>query len=237
MTALWGAVIASGLYHGLNPGMGWPLAVSSALMEQRRYAMPLALAMLAVGHFLAMVAILLPFSLLFFLVDWEVEIRVGAGLLVVAVGLYLLVNRRHPRFLARVPPSRLVLWSLLAATAHGAGLMLVPIYLGICAIAETDTGHLAAQSLMQNDIVTAFLVAATHTLAMTLAGSVLAVAFYLWLGLRFLSKTWLNLDVVWALSLILVGGFGIYSALWGHSTTGTPVYSDEQAAPLTAEDV
>lgn len=216
VAALWGAVIASGIYHGLNPGMGWPLAVSSALMEQRGRAMPKALAVLALGHFLAMVAILLPFSMLFFLVDWETEIRVGAGLIVMAVGGYLLINRRHPRFLARVPPSRLALWSFLAATAHGAGLMLVPIYLGICAIADTDTGHLAAQTLMQNDVMTAFAVAATHTFAMTIAGGVLAVIFYLWLGLRFLSKTWLNLDVVWALSLIVVGGFGVYAALWGH---------------------
>lgn len=216
LAALWGAVILSGLYHGLNPGMGWPLAVSSSLMAGDSRAMPRALMMLALGHFLAMVAILLPFSLLFFLVDWEIEIRVGAGVLVVAMGVYLLINRKHPRILARVHPARLAWWSFLAATAHGAGLMLVPIYLGICAIAETDTGHLAAQKLMSNDLWTAFLVAGAHTFAMTLAGGVLAVVFYVWLGLRFLSKTFLNLDVVWASSLILVGGFGVFAALHGH---------------------
>lgn len=228
MAALWGAVILSGLYHGLNPGMGWPLAVSSALMAQRVRAMPAALVMLAVGHFLAMVVILLPFSLLFFLVDWEIEIRVGAGLLVLAMGVYLLVNRRHPRFLARVPPSRLALWSFLAATAHGAGLMLVPIYLGLCAIAELDTGHRAVQTLMQSDIATVFLVAAVHTLAMTLAGGALALVFYLWLGLRFLSRSWFNLDFVWAVSLILVGGFGIYSALLGHPSLAEQSYSSNR---------
>ena len=68
MTALWGAVIFSGLYHGINPGMGWPLAVSAALMERKHKALPKALAMLAVGHFLAMIGILLPFSLMIFLV-------------------------------------------------------------------------------------------------------------------------------------------------------------------------
>ncbi len=216
MTALWGAVIFSGFYHGVNPGMGWPLAVSAALMEQDGKAMPKALAMLALGHFLAMIAILLPFSLLYFLVEWEVEIRVGAGLLVVGMGLYLLINRRHPKFLARVHPTRLALWSFLAAMAHGAGLMLVPIYLGICAIAADDTGHLAAQSLMGNNVTTAFFVAGAHTLAMTAIGGLIAVIIYLWLGLRFLSKTWFNLDVVWAVSLVIVGAFGIGSALYGH---------------------
>lgn len=216
VTALWGAVIFSGLYHGINPGMGWPLAVSAALMERNPRAMPRALAMLALGHFLAMIAILLPFSLMIVLIEWEVQIRVGAGALVIAMGVYLMINRRHPKFLARVHPARLALWSFLAAMAHGAGLMLVPIYLGLCAIGADEAGHLAAQSLMGNTLVTAFVVAAVHTFSMTLAGGIIAVAIYLWLGLKFLSRTWFNLDLVWALSLILVGAFGIYSALTGH---------------------
>ncbi|WP_227268475.1 hypothetical protein [Roseobacter weihaiensis] len=216
LTALWWAVIFSGFYHGVNPGMGWPLAVSAALMERKRRAMPKALGLLAVGHFLAMIVILLPFTLMFFLVDWEVEIRIGAGILVMAMGGYLLINRRHPRLLARVHPARLTLWSFLAATAHGAGLMLVPIYLGICAIGADETGHLAAQALMGSNIMTAFGVAAIHTMTMTVSGGALAAVIYFWLGLRFLSKTWLNLDLVWALSLVLVGGFGILSVYLGH---------------------
>ncbi|NEK24751.1 hypothetical protein GV827_20470 [Sulfitobacter sp. JBTF-M27] len=216
MAALWGAVIFSGLYHGINPGMGWPLAVSAALMERRHAAMPKALAMLAFGHFLAMIAILLPFSLMIFLVDWQIEIRVGAGLLVIAMGIYLVINRKHPKFLARVHPARLALWSFLAAMAHGAGLMLVPIFLGLCAVGADETGHLAAQALMGDNVVTAFAVALAHTLAMTIAGGIIAVVIYVWLGLKFLSRTWFNLDLVWALSLIAVGTFGITSAIAGH---------------------
>jgi hypothetical protein len=216
VAALWGAVIVSGLYHGINPGMGWPLAVSAALMERRHKAMPKALAMLALGHFLAMIGILLPFSMMIVLIQWEVEIRIGAGLLVIAMGCYLLINRRHPKILARVHPARLALWSFLAAMAHGAGLMLVPIYLGICAVGQEEAGHLAAQNLMGNNIMTAFAVAAVHTLSMTIAGGLIAVVIYFWLGLKFLSRTWFNLDVVWALSLVLVGAFGIYAALMGH---------------------
>ncbi|SLN68711.1 hypothetical protein PEL8287_03828 [Roseovarius litorisediminis] len=205
--------MGAGVYHGLNPGMGWPLAVSAALMEKRRSALWGALAALAAGHFLAMTAILLPFSMMAALVEWQTSIRVGAGLLVVVLGLYLLINRRHPRFLARVPPSRLALWSFLAAMAHGAGLMLVPIFLGICAPSEVDAGHGAAGALMAGNVGTAFFVAFVHTLAMSLAGGILAAIMYFWLGLKFLSKTWFNLDVVWALSLIVVGGIGVATAL------------------------
>lgn len=189
--------------------MGWPLAVSAALMERRRAAMPKALAAMAAGHFLAVAVILLPFSLMTALVTWERELRIGAGLLVVAMGVYLLINRRHPRFLARVPPGRLALWSFLAAMAHGAGLMLLPLYLGICGDPDmVDEGHRAAGTLMADTLWTALLVAGLHTAAMSLAGGVFAVGVYLWLGLKFLTRTWFNLDVVWALSLVLVGSIG-----------------------------
>ncbi|MEO0343612.1 MAG: hypothetical protein AAF198_09255 [Pseudomonadota bacterium] len=220
LTALWWAVILSGIYHGINPGMGWPLAVSAALMERKKSAIPKALAMLAFGHFLAMIVILLPFSMITFLVARETELRIGAGFLVIAMGVYLLINRKHPKILARVHPTKLALWSFLAATAHGAGLMLVPIYLGICGLLEpggiSGTGHAAAQSLMSNDIISAFLVAAAHTVAMTFAGAIIALFVYFWFGLQFISRSWFNLDIVWALSLVLVGTFGIFSAYIGH---------------------
>ncbi|MFD0917297.1 hypothetical protein ACFQ14_12850 [Pseudahrensia aquimaris] len=216
LTALWWAVIFSGIYHGINPGMGWPLAVSAGLMERKHSALPKALGMLAFGHLLAMLAILLPFSLVTLLITWEMELRIGAGLLVIAMGVYLLINRRHPKFLARVHPARLALWSFLAAMAHGAGLMLVPIYLGICAVGASDSGHEAARTLMSGNIGNALAVAIVHTLAMTVAGGILATIIYFWLGLKFLSRTWFNLDIVWAVSLVLVGLFGIYSAYLGH---------------------
>ncbi len=145
--ALWAAVVLSGLYHGANPGMAWPLAVSAALMERRGLALPKAIAGLGAGHFLAMLAILVPFSMMTALMLWRRQIRVGAGVLVIGLGIVLLFYRRHPRFLTRVPPHRLVLWSFLVATAHGAALMLVPIYLGLCA-ANGDAGHAAMAELM-----------------------------------------------------------------------------------------
>src|SRR6056297_572675 len=190
--------------------MGWPLAVSSALMERAPGSLWRALLALAGGHLAAMAAILLPFSALVALVEWERAIRIGAAGLVIGLGLYLLINRRHPRFLARVPPGRLALWSFLAAMAHGAGLMLVPIYLGICGTVDTDTGHAAADTLIGGNVTIAAAVALLHTGAMMLSGGALAFGVYRWLGLKFLSKGWFNLDLVWALSLILVGGLSLW---------------------------
>ena len=171
--------------------------------------------MLALWHFLAMIRILLPFSLMVVLIEWELEIRVVVGVLVITMGVYLLINRRHLKILSLVHPARLVLWSFLAAMAHGAGLMLVPIYLGLCAVGADEAGHLAAQCPMGNTVAMAFALAVLHTISMTVAGGAIAVAIYMWLGLKFLSRTWFNLDLVWALSLILVGTIGIYSAYNG----------------------
>ncbi|MEM9145928.1 MAG: hypothetical protein AAGC57_06985 [Pseudomonadota bacterium] len=203
----------SGLYHGLNPGMGWPLAVSAALMERRPPALWQALGALAAGHAVAMLAILLPFAAMALLIDWEREIRIGAGALVIGLGAWMLIVRRHPRFLARVPPSRLALWSFLVALAHGAALMLVPIYLGLCAVAELDPGHAAAWSLMRGTAGLAILVAAAHTLAMMVAGGALAYGVYRWLGLAFLRQGWFDLETVWAASLVAVGIVAIATAV------------------------
>ncbi|MEJ6707462.1 MAG: hypothetical protein QNK92_01315 [Amylibacter sp.] len=83
-------------------------------------------------------------------------------------------------------------------------------------LARVHPAHLAAQSLMGSNMMTAFFVAAVHTLAMTVTGGIIATIIYFWIGLKFLSKTWFNLDIVWALSLILVGAFGIYAAYNSH---------------------
>ncbi|MEM8851266.1 MAG: hypothetical protein AAGE03_14685 [Pseudomonadota bacterium] len=202
----------SGFYHGVNPGMGWPLVVSAALFEGRRAALWPALGALALGHFVAMLAILLPFTLMTTLIRYERELSLTAGGIVIAMGLYLLATRRHPRFLSRVPPSKLALWSFLVALAHGAALMLVPIYLGICGLADADAGHRAAGLLMGNAAL-ALVVAVLHTGAMIAGGGLVAYAVHRWLGLQFLKKGWFDLELVWALSLISVGGLGIWAAI------------------------
>ncbi len=210
---LWLAVILSGFYHGANPGMGWPLAVSSALFERKASSLNRALGALALGHFLAMLVVLLPFSAMTTLAAYERPLRLGAGVLVAALGLWLLITRRHPRFLSRVPPDRLVLWSFLVALVHGAALMLVPIYLGLCGPGDLDAGHRAAGALMARSAAIMLGVAALHTAAMLVTGGLIAWIVYRWVGLKFLSQGWFDLEAIWALSLILVGGLGIWAAL------------------------
>lgn len=206
---LWLAVIASGLYHGVNPGMGWPLAVSAGMMERSPRALLSALWPLATGHLLAMLLVLLPFALLITIVEWQRTIQIGASLLVIGFGLYRLANRRHPKALARISPAQLGLWSFAVALAHGAALMLVPIYLGLCREADLDRGHAAAGSLINTNLGMAVLVAIVHAAAMIAAGGCCAWLAYRTLGLKFISRSWFNLDAVWAVSLILVGAIGL----------------------------
>ena len=206
---LWLAVIASGLYHGVNPGMGWPLAVSAGLMERSPRALVSALWPLAIGHLLAMLLVLLPFVLLIAMVEWQRSIQIGASLLVIGFGLFRMANRRHPKVLARISPAQLGLWSFAVALAHGAALMLLPIYLGLCREADLDRGHAAAGSLINANLGMAVLVAIVHAAAMIAAGGCCAWLAYRTLGLKFISQSWFNLDAVWAVSLILVGAIGL----------------------------
>jgi len=211
---LWLIVVASGIYHGLNPAMGWPLAVSAGMMGGGRRDLFRALGLLALGHLLAMASILLPFTLLTALVQWQQALRVGAALAVIAFGLWLFARgRRHPRIIARIRPTQLALWSFAVATAHGAGLMLLPIYLGICRTQNMDPGHRAAGALIGGDLATAVAVAGAHTAAMICAGGLIAVAVHAWLGLRVLSRSWFNLERVWASSLVAVGAIAL-SVAW-----------------------
>lgn len=120
----------------------------------------------------------LPFALLATLVFWQREIQLVASLLVIGFGVYLLFQRRHVRVLARIPPTQLGLWSFVIAMAHGAGLMLVPIYLGLCSPADMDIGHRAAGTLISANLGMALLVSMVHTLSMFIAGGLLAWLVY-----------------------------------------------------------
>src|SRR5215213_11587318 len=193
--------------------MGWPLAVSAGLMERSSRALVAALWPLTVGHLLSMLVVLLPFSLLVALVQWQQQIQIGASLLVLGFGMFRFVNRRHPRVLARIRPTQLGLWSFAVAIAHGAGLMLVPIYLGLCRTSDFDKGHEAAGTLMNANLAMALLVSAVHAIAMIAAGGCSAWLVYRYLGLKFVSRSWFNLDTIWAVSLCLVGAIALVFGL------------------------
>jgi len=196
--------------------MGWPLAVSAGLMDKSPRALLRALWALAAGHLLATFLVLLPFAFLLVLAEWQRPIQIGASLLVVGFGVYRLIDRRHPRSLARIPPTQLALWSFAVAIAHGAALMLVPIYLGLCQAFELDAGHEAAGTLVQASLGMAVLVSLVHVTAMVGAGGCLAWLVYRHLGLKFVSRSWFNLDAVWATSLVVVGAvaLGLNLASW-----------------------
>lgn len=215
-SALWLAVIGLGLYHGLNPAMGWPLAVANGLADRRAASVFATLLPLGGGHFAAIAVGLAPFALLSWYVAWSQAIRIGAGVAVLLFGVFKLINRRHPRLLARIPPTRLAWWSFLMATAHGAGLMLAPFMLGLCAApghADAAAALARAQANIGTNLAATVLVATVHTLATLLAGMAMAWIVYRYLGLRFLRRAWLNLDAVWGASLVLAGAAGIGLAL------------------------
>ncbi len=209
VAALWLAVVASGRKHRVNPGMGWPLAVSAGMMEKSPRALMSALWALAAGHLMAMLLMILPFSLLVTLVYWQRQIRIGASLLVIGFGVFRFVDRRHPRALARIRPAELGLWSVAVAIAHGAGLMLVAIYLGLCRAGGLDRGDEAASTLISANLGMAVLVSIVHSGAMIAAAGLSAWLVYRYLGLKFVSRSWFNLDATWAVTLVLVGALSL----------------------------
>jgi hypothetical protein len=224
---LWIGVVAIGAYHGLNPAMGWPLAVANGMAAKRGAAVVATFAPLGAGHLLAMTLVLVPFALLSWLMAWSREIRIGAGVLVVLFGVWRLCVRRHPRWLARVRPTQLVLWSLLMATAHGAALMLLPVFMGLCEAPMSAPGlppgtfdHVAVMALMRSNVATAVAVSLLHSVAMIASGLAAAWVVYRYLGLRALRSAWLNLDTAWALCLIASGSAAVAMTLYRPNAWG-----------------
>jgi hypothetical protein len=210
----WSTIVALGAYHGLNPGMGWLFAVSNGLQARRAEGVLRALPPLALGHFAAMLAALLPFTLLLLYLERFGAIRAAAGGLLVIFGVYKLLSRRHPRFLARIGPSHLVLWSFFVATAHGAGLMLVPVVLGLCTnAADAQRGHQALLELARGSLGMTLAAVSVHTTAMLVTAGTIAWVVYRYVGLRLLRSAWVNVDLLWAALLIIAGAIALAAAL------------------------
>jgi hypothetical protein len=219
---LWAGVVAIGIYHGLNPAMGWPLAVARGLDQKRGAAVFGSWMPLGAGHLLAMAMVLVPFAVLAWLLQWSREIRIVVGVGVLLFGVAQLVLPQRHRRLARIKPTQLALWSFLMATAHGAALMLLPILMGLCdapAAAAGPFDHAAMMDLMRTSLGTAVVVSLVHTAAMIGSGLSAAWIVYRYLGLRALRTAWLNLDKVWALGLIASGGAAVMTAMAVTSST------------------
>lgn len=202
----WIALFALGAFHGLNPGMGWLFAVALGMQERRRQAVWRALLPLGIGHSLAVIAVVgiaivaglaIPMRYL----QWPV------ALVLVVLGITRLVRHRHPRWAQmRVNMKGLTLWSFLMASAHGAGLMVVPLFLGIAAQAEAAC-HASGTTV--NTPAMALGATAVHAIGYLAVTALIAVLIYEKLGLGLLRKAWINLDLIWAVALIGTGALTV----------------------------
>ena len=197
----WLALVGLGAFHGLNPAMGWLFAVALGLHRRRRAVVLEALAPIAIGHALAMLAVALAVVLLGLVVDQRM-LRLAGGVLLIGWTVYhALYGARHRlRFGMQVGMAGLGLWSFLMASAHGAGLMLVPVLIPLC-LAGAPAQDLTAAGAPP----VALAAVGVHTLAMLATTGIIALAVYEWFGVAFLRRGWFNLDLIWIMSLVATG--------------------------------
>jgi hypothetical protein len=201
-TALW-LMLLLGAYHGINPGMGWLFAVALGMQEQKGSAVARALVPIAFGHALSIGIVVVTAAFVGMALPREV-IRYSVAALLFGLGIFSLARHYHPRWVRmRVGFRDLTLWSFLMATAHGAGLMLLPVLLSGSTVEAADhtAGHhhtFAAASPL-----TAVLATAVHTIAYLAVTGLIAGVVYRKFGLAILRKAWLNLDAVWAAALVV----------------------------------
>ena len=207
---------ALGAFHGLNPAMGWLFAVALGLQQQSAWAVTRALAFITIGHAASLVVVV-GFLLLigaFVPLDW---IRVLAGVTLLAFGAYKVFRYyRHPRWVGmQVSSGDLVFWSFLMATSHGAGLMLAPIILNLEEREHRlgDLEHHADFLDLADTSVAWGIGLGVHTLAMLVVMFVIAMVVYKKVGLAFLRRGWINVDLFWAVALLL-GGVVTLALIW-----------------------
>jgi hypothetical protein len=202
----WPALLALGAGHGINPAMGWLFAVALGLQRQRRGAVWGALGPLALGHALAIAAAIAVAGVIGLMVPLQL-LKWGTAGLLVGLGVYRLVRSRHISYGGMLVDAReLTIWSFLMASAHGAGLMVLPLVLdGVHSTAHAN--HVAAASLMgvAGIELNGVLAALVHTAGYLLVTGVIAVIVYEKVGVGFLRKAWVNLDLIWAAALVMTG--------------------------------
>jgi hypothetical protein len=208
----WLALAGLGAYHGLNPAMGWLFAVALGLQERRLGAVLRAFPPIALGHVLAVSAAVLVVGVAQILVPLDALRYACAGVLIL-FGLYKLVRRKHPRWVGmRVGFRDLTAWSFLMASAHGAGLMLVPVLLKLSSPADPMQGmdghaeHAAHAAGPAGAAILADLAAVgLHTLAMFVVMGLVAIVVYEKFDVMILKSAWFNVDLLWAVALVAAG--------------------------------
>ncbi len=202
MSGSWGMLLLLGAFHGINPGMGWLFAVALGMQENRAAAVWRAILPIGVGHACAVAAavalgmiagIVLPIDVL----------RWAVAAILIALGGLRLVRHRHPRYGSmRIGPRGLTIWSFLIATAHGAGLMVLPIWLQMSAAASADhAAHVHATATFTSGVAAV----AVHSGSYLLVTAAIASIVFHKLGVGLLRKAWINLDLIWAAALVATG--------------------------------
>jgi hypothetical protein len=203
-TTLW-LMLFLGAYHGLNPAMGWLFAVALGMQEQKGSAVARSLLPIALGHALAIAGVAVAAAFLGMTLPLA-AIRYSVATILVGLGIVCLVRHRHPRWVRMQVGFRdLTVWSFLMASAHGAGLMVVPVLLS--SISVEAQGRMAGHNHISPAAgpLAAMLATGAHTVAYLAVTGLVAWVVYRKLGLALLPKAWLNFDLVWATALVATG--------------------------------
>ena len=201
----WPALLALGAGHGINPAMGWLFAVALGLQRGSRRAVWGALGPLAVGHAAAIAAAIAVAETAGLVLSMHALRWAAAGLLV-SLGVYRLVRARHLVYGGMRANSReLATWSFLMASAHGAGLMVLPLVLGH-RVAPMHSHAIAAAGLGLGGVEWSGLLAAlAHSAGYLVTTGAIAALVYERFGVGFLRRGWINLDLIWAVALVVTG--------------------------------
>ena len=204
----WVAVFGLGLFHGINPAMGWLFAVALGLQEQKRAAVLRALPPIALGHALS-IGIIIAAVLVARINLPHRPLKIAAAAILFGFGLYRLFRSRHPNWVGmRVGFGDLTIWSFIMASAHGAGLMLVPFFLGSPAARDAhhhDSHALAFANFSAPSLLTVSVI--VHTLGYLITTALVAIVVYEKLGVAILRHAWFNVDLVWMVALMITGAF------------------------------
>jgi hypothetical protein len=202
----WVALFLLGAYHGINPAMGWLFAVALGMQKKSGRAVWLSLLPIATGH-AAAIGLVVAAGVLAKAALPMKYLKLAVACILFAFGLYRLLRRAHPRGAGMQVGFRdLAIWSFLMASAHGAGFMLLPVFLGMSTMTSASGPLVSGQhphiagSATPWIGVTAVIV---HTVGYLLVTGLVAFVVYEKSGLRLLRKAWLNLDLVWALALMV----------------------------------
>jgi hypothetical protein len=209
----WVALVGLGVFHGANPAMGWLFAVALGLHRRSRAVVLASLVPIALGHALAIALVVFTILALGMAIDPH-ALRLVAGVSLIGWAIYhqLYGARHRVRVGMRTGMVGLATWSFVMASAHGAGLMLVPVLLPLAHIESLHDHPVIAGASFP----VALAAVGVHTLAMIVVTGVIAVVVYDWVGLAFLRRGWVNLDRLWAGALVATGSILILLVPFGH---------------------